>query len=80
MSDFCSPCKLLILQVRWFDPGCVPSASLTSAETLSANSNARKARYIKGTYRMGWVPPLPLEAHLGSLLGPFLRRLGTAPI
>ena len=34
---------------RRFDPGSVPSASLTPAETLSANSNARKARYFKGS-------------------------------
>ena len=30
--------------------------------------------------RMGWVPPAPTEAHLPSLFGRFLRRLGTAPI
>jgi hypothetical protein len=29
---------------------------------------------------MGWVPLPRLEAHLASLFGSFLRRLGTAPI
>jgi hypothetical protein len=29
---------------------------------------------------MGWVLPSPIEAHVPSLFGRFLRRLGTAPI
>ncbi len=38
---------------RRLDRGCFPSASSTAREILSALSSARKARYIKGTYRMG---------------------------
>ena len=65
---------------RRLDAGCFPSASRTVREILSASSSARKTRYIKGTCRIGWVPPPPHEAHLPSLFGRFLRRLGTAPI
>ena len=59
---------------------CVLAASSTVRKFSPAGSSARKARYFKGTYRMGWVPPPQLEAHLPSLFGRFLRRLGTAPI
>jgi hypothetical protein len=56
------------------------SASRTAPNFLSTATSARKARYFKGTYRMGWVPPSPLEAYFPSLFGHFLCRLGTAPI
>jgi hypothetical protein len=61
-----------------FDPGFVPSASLTAMNFLSTATGARKTRYIKGNCRTGWVLPTPLEAHLSFLFGRFLRRLGTA--
>jgi hypothetical protein len=63
-----------------FGSNLVRSASRTARNFLSAAPSARKARYFKGTYRIGWVPAPPLEAHLPSLYGRFLRRLGTAPI
>ena len=49
-------------------------------ELSSASTSGKKVRYIKGTYRMGWVLLPPPEAHFPSLFGRFLRRLGTAPI
>src|SRR5512147_1438867 len=64
---------------RRFVSGCFPSASRTVRNFLSAETSARKPRYLKGTYRMSWVLLPPPEAHLASLFGRFLRRLGTAP-
>jgi hypothetical protein len=56
------------------------SASRTARNFLSTATSARKPRYFKDTYRMGWAPHPPLEAHLPSPFGYFLCGLGTAPI
>ena len=52
----------------------------TSGLSVAGSVVFEQGPATQGTYRMGWVPPSPLEAHLASLLGRFLCRLGTAPI